>query len=293
MKPMSVTKRALFSFFAAATLTCRLSNAFNIVISGPGSLEVQLIAGKLAEATPGDVASIIVPADPRYLKKCRSLLYDDGSGDIQYAPDGPALVSTGDEIGDALEVADALLIVCEEQAMENSRIDLLLANAPLVKHVGLLSRHGGSLKNLENYLESKCDSARISCSIVRAGILKGGGPGEGGEDGRTEWGLAKYYDNTIFDLLQARTSMAFDKLTLGAKVTAGDPFPFRGGIIGISQSNQSFEPSDTTTARTLAAGALLAAVRRDNGVDVSLSSAKGKIPPTREDWDSLLDAASY
>jgi len=146
MKTMSKTIRVLFAFLATATLTGRFVNAFSFVITGAGSLEVQLIAGKLAEATPGDNAAIIVPADPRYLKKCRSLLYDNGSGVSRDAPAGPALVSTGDEIGDALDVADGLLIVCEEQAMENSRIDLLLANSPCIKHIGLLSRHGGSLK---------------------------------------------------------------------------------------------------------------------------------------------------
>jgi len=86
--------------------------------------------------------------------------------------------------------------------------------------------------------------------------------------------------------------MGFDKFTLGAKVTAGDPFSFRGGFLGRIASGQSFEPSDTDTGRTAAAAALLAAVRREAGVDVSLSTLKGEIPPSPEEWEAMFDAAA-
>mmetsp|Transcript_48530 Transcript_48530/g.94869 ORF Transcript_48530/g.94869 Transcript_48530/m.94869 type:complete len:297 (+) Transcript_48530:64-954(+) len=291
-KPGSVARRLLVACLATVATKGRLANAFSFVITGSGSLEVQLIAGKLAEATPGDTAAIIVPGEASYAKKCRSLLYDDGKGLSAEAPSGPALVSTGDDIGTALDSAEGLLVVCEEQPFADSRIDLILANSPRLAHVGLLSRHGGSLRKLEDSLKKKCDAKEISCSIVRAGILKGGGPGNGGEDGRTEWGLSKFYYNTIFDLLESRITMGFDKFTLGAKVTAGDPFSFRGGFLGRIASGQSFEPSDTDTGRTAAAAALLAAVRREAGVDVSLSTLKGEIPPSPEEWEAMFDAAA-
>jgi len=256
-------------------------DAFGIVIYGTGAQEMKLIVGKLAVKS-GDDCSIIFPSDDRLKLKSRNIMY--GRDHDAESAANPAFVSTGEEIGGALETADGLIITCDEKAgVEEKFLDTLLANSPKLQHICLLSQMGGRLCTTEDLLKTKCTLADIKLSIIRAGTLKGGGPG--GVDG-SEFGLSKYFDDTIFDLLEARNSMAFDKFSLGARVTAGDPFPAAAKLF----SSSSFEPSDTTTSRTVAAQALLTAIKRDDGIDISLSSEKGKTPPTPEEWVDLLSA---
>jgi len=254
--------------------------AFDLVIVGPGAQEVKLIAGKLAVKS-GDRCSIITPPDEKFIQKSRTLMY--GKDRDAESDAAPAFVSTGEEIGDALETAKGIIITCEKEAMEEKLLTTLLDNAPKVQHICLLSMMGGRLRTAEDLLKTKCSAADIQLSIIRAGTLKGGGPGnvEG-----SEFGLNKYFDATIFDLLEARNSMSFDKFTLGARVTAGDPFQAAASLF----SSSSFEPSDTTTSRTVAAQALLIAIKRDTGIDISLSSEKGNTPPTPEEWSDLLSS---
>jgi len=252
--------------------------AFNLVVVGPGAEEVKLIVGKLATKS-GDKCSIISQPDEKFKQKCRNLMYGKDADDAL-----PTFVSTGEEIGTALETANGIIITCDKSPMEEKLLNTLLDNAPVVKHICLLSMMGGRLRPSEESLRTKCsERADILLSIIRAGTLKGGGPGnvEG-----SEFGLSKYFDATIFDLLEARNSMAFDKFTLGAKVTPGDPFPAAATLF----SSSSFEPSDTTTSRTVAAQAILNAIKRDVAIDISLSSEKGNTPPTTEEWSNLLSA---
>jgi len=253
------------------------AEGFNLVLTGPGALEVNLIAGKLAERA-GDTCSIISPKDDKYIERCRALMY----GKEEQRPEGPRFVSTGEEIGDALEDAEGIIIACERDPMDNDTVDILLRNAPRVRHICLLTQMGNGLLSAEESLRGKCKDGDILLSVVRAGTLRGGGPG--GTEG-VEHGLNEYFDNTIKDFLEARSSMGFDKFTLGAKVTPGNPFSTPGRNPWMSSS---FEPSDTTTSRITAAQAMLAAIKKDNPVDISLSSEKGTVPLKQDEWDALL-----
>lgn len=256
-------------------------HAFNLVLVGPGALEVKLISAKMAESV-GDRCSIVSPPGEKFVQQCQRLMYGNGK-DVKY-PEGPKFVSTAADIGDALKAAQGIIITCEREGMGDSMVDTLLSNAPDVQHVCLLSCMGGRLRTAEESLQKKCASADVTLSIIRAGGLQGGGPGE--VEG-SQFGLSKYFDNTIIDLLEARTSMAFDKFTLGAKVSPGNPFPGPSrGLFGGASS--SFAPSDTTTGRTAAAQALLTAIKMDTAIDISLSSEKGEMPPTAEEWNTLL-----
>jgi hypothetical protein len=286
------------------------------VFAGTGGLEVQLIAAKLAIKS-GDTCSIIGPSDDNYVKKCMALMYgqkvaadnnnDDsanGKGDNNInAVEMPEFVSDGDDIGESLAKADNVILVCEDKAFDDNFIDILLSNAPKARHLALLSRQGGKLKLMENSVRNKCkqlstapdaeaEARDVAFSVVRAGILVGGGPGGDveGVQGGEEWGLSKHFYDTKFELSEAMNIMAMDKFTMGVKVTPGDPFKGPNFFSKVVSGN-SFEARDGDTSRTAAAQALLAAARRrgDNaGVDVSISTEKGTVPPTAKEWDALL-----
>ena len=282
---------ALFALLLAGT-AARIPApplAFHHVIAGTGAMEVQLIAAKLAVRS-GDTASIICAADDNFVRRSMISMYGVKKMDDKSEEEGcPQFVSDGDSIGKALAAADGIHIVCEDTGMDAKKVGTILSNAPNVRHVTVLSRMGGKLREFEDMMrqESRISDGSVALSVVRAGALKGGGPGDiEGE----EWGLSKNYYDSNFDLGDAMITMSSDRFTLGAKITKGDPFK-APNFFSMMKSKDSFEPSDTDTGRTAAAQALLSAVRRKIGVDVSLSTAKAKVPPTPEEWDALLEAA--
>ena len=293
-----------------------VADAFHHVFTGTGALEVQLIASKLA-IKGGDTCAIIGPSDEAYVKRCLRLMYgvkaaekmlgEDNDDDDSGAEKNDIslnmmlrFVSDGESIGEELQKADGIIIICEESPMDTKLADTLLSNASNVQHVALLSKMGGAFKSLEDNIRKKCQSMScddndenntVAFSVIRAGILKGGGPGHDVEaQGGEEWGLSKHYYDTKYELGDAMTTMAFDQFTLGAKVSQGDPFKQPNFFQKIA-SKSSFEPKEYDTGRTAAAQALISAVRNENGcgVDVTISSEKGLTPPTAKEWDKLLD----
>lgn len=276
--------------------------AFHHVFTGTGALEVQLIAAKLA-LKAGDTCTIIGQGGSSQMKKCIALMYGadaansyaEGGTEAEQQMPMPEFASDGDSTGLALSKADGIILVCEDQGVEDIFIDTLLNNSPKLKNLALLSTQGGKFKAMENSIRTKCEELgtspgqAIAFSVLRAGILVGGGPGGDVEKQvGEEWGLSKYYYDNKFDLTDAMTTMSMDKFTMGVKVTPGDPFKGPNFFSKIMASN-SFEPRDGDTGRVAAAHALLAAVRRPgDGVDVSISTAKGDKPLSFEEWDVLL-----
>jgi len=275
--------------------------AFHHVFTGTGALEVQLIAAKLALKV-GDTCTVIGQSDLGQRKKCIALMYGAAFAEI-YSNDGnveqtmpiPEFASDGESIGVALSKADGIIVVCEDQGVDDQFVDTLLSNSPKIEKFALLSRQGGKFKTMENSIRKKCEALattsgqNVACSILRAGNLVGGGPGGDVEkQGGEEFGLAKYFYDTKFELSDAMITMSMDKFTLGAKVVAGDPFKAPNFFSKMMSSN-SFEPRDGDTGRIAAAHALLAAVRKTgDGVDVSISTEKREKPLSFEEWDELL-----
>lgn len=274
--------------------------AFHHVFTGTGAIEVQLIAAKLA-LKAGDTCTIIGQNDSSQTKKCVALMYGAdtagryGKEDTEQQLPMPEFASDGNSTGLALSKADSIIIVCEDQGVEDRFIDTLLDNSPKLKKLVLLSTQGGKFRAMENSIRAKCEKlgtnpdSAVVFSVLRAGILVGGGPGGDIEkqDGE-EWGLSKYFYDNKFDLSDAMNTMSMDKFTMGVKITTGDPFKAPNFFSKMMASN-SFEPRDGDTGRVAAAHALLAAVRKPgDGVDVSISTAKGNRPLSFEEWDTLI-----
>jgi hypothetical protein len=273
--------------------------AFNIVVDGSSGagLEVQLIAGKLA-ARAGHVCHIMTATDEKSLRRNRALMYGQeatstASPDIDGRYAGPWFVSDPEDIGDALSNANGLILFSlEDKTMSESKVDIFLRNTPKFSHVSMQSQIGGVHGKLEEHLKAACRERNVECSSIRSGILKGGGPGDGGDaDHNVCRGLDKFYYSTLFELMLAQNTMAFDRFTLGVKVVAGDVYK-APNLFDKMSANQSFDPSDIDTGRTAAAAALLAVLERRKGVDISLSTAKGNVPPTTAEWDELLSSVS-
>ena len=281
------------------------------VILGTGALEVQLITAKLALQL-GHTCSLIGPTDSKYVTKCMKLMYgqDVGKSNLDKKNTNnnevadnddkerenekdqqPEFVSDGDSIGQALEKANDIIIVCEEKGIDDKYIKPLLdgVSPTIINHVAVLSRHGGKLKSMEDSIANQCQKSGIAYSILRAGSLIGGGSGRSLENGEKEWGLSKYFYDTNYDLSDAMSTMFRDKFIMGAKITSGDPFKSPNFFSKI-MSNNALEPREGDTGRSAAASALLAAVRSEDGVDVSISTEKGERPPSFEEWDILLQS---
>jgi len=269
------------------------------VFTGTGAIEVQLIAAKLA-LKAGDTCTIIGQSKPSQVKKSISLMYGAdvakryGDDEIKQQLPMPEFASDGNSTGLALSKADTIIIVCEDQGVEDRFIDTLLCNSPKLKKLALLSTQGSKFKVMEDSIRAKCNKlgtnpdAAVVFSVLRAGILVGGGPGGDVDKQGEEWGLSKYFYDNKFDISDAMNTMARDKFTMGVKVTAGDPFKSPNFFSKMMASN-SFEPRDGDTGRVAAAHALLAAVRKPgDGVDVSISTAKGDRPLSFQEWDELM-----
>jgi len=257
------------------------SQAFHLVIVGSGALEVQLMTAKLAHKQ-GDTATLVVGTDIN-TKTCQKMMY--GSEDLV---EGVSMVSSGSDIGEALDKVDGLVLICDvDRNMDWDVAETLLdnANADTLRHVALLSQMGGKSKQLEEKLRKRCqEDDQLCLSIIRAGILKGGGAGQ---DPETPFGLHKYWYDTLFELKTALLTMSFDKYTLGATVTEGDT-PCANFFQKMS-SGQSFDPAAYDTGRLAAAQALLTAVHQDKNLDVSIGTASAKEPPTMEEWKTMLN----
>ena len=52
----------------------------------------------------------------------------------------------------------------------------------------------------------------------------------------------------------------------------------------------SFDPRDDETSRIVACGAAIAALRHPTAVEMSVSAAKGEAPPTRGQWEAILNS---
>ena len=292
----------LVSHAASALVVVPPSNLF---VFGPGSLEVQLITAKLA-ARAGYGASVLQPKKWAAQCKANRLMYGCESVSFESDPSLAQLVASNSEIGGALGGADAAVLVAE--AGGSTGVATTIRNAPSLKRLVLLSAIGGSkgvggdqmlgegqkVLECEEEVKALTASAGVELSIVRVGVLKGGGPAGGGRKeytGPGDFGLdAKYYATLTsggYPTVRQRCTMTYDVSTLGASVSVGDGITPRNAFAR-AQAQGSTKGCADEASRINCAGALLACLRHPRPLELSLSSKEGTVPPTEEEWDEML-----
>mmetsp|Transcript_8247 Transcript_8247/g.14951 ORF Transcript_8247/g.14951 Transcript_8247/m.14951 type:complete len:337 (+) Transcript_8247:24-1034(+) len=269
-----------------------------LVVFGPGPSEMGLLVTKLA-ARAGIDSTYVCQAG----EENGSMIMMYGADDKK-PPEGEnsaSVVASGADIGAALSTTNCLALNCYSEMLQEARLNTALgACGGNLSRVVLLSQMGATLSNgggfmgllgggpgaTEKIVKKACDAKGVELSIVRAGALKGGGPGK--EELDTELGLSKIYYNSIFELQQAMVTMAHDKFTLGAYVVAGD-VPMANGLQQ-TMNKGSFEPKPNESNRIVVAGAMVAAMLADKPIDISVGCAKGEMPPSLQEWNDILAA---
>ena len=290
------------SLLFLAFLPCAFG--LSTVVYGPQSRELLLLTAKLA-AKEGIQASCICA--PGTEEGCRRLLYGNEYAEAGVDEEGKAKpISGGDGMSDALADATSIILVGTDNPVEASTLETFLkyTDSDKLKKLVLLSKMGvksggggffGGNKAEQASEQALAELAKkhsVDFSIVRTGILKGGGPGID-ESGNAvqQVGLDKAYYNTIFDVVEYKVAMAHDKFSLGAdavSVVKGDPNKMPNMMTQMG-TKTSFDPSPTDTNRIVAASAAVAALQEDIGpIEISVGTAAGKELPTSEEWKDLL-----
>ena len=284
-----------------------VSNALNTLIYGTGSLELRLLAAKFAARGENNYGAVYAGEDPRVVKQWRKLMYGQEYADGGVcAPNNARLLSSLDELGAGLSAADALLLVGDSEPLDDSTVELLFRNTAKLSRVVLISRMGvtrakppgpfglggddAKLKDSEAAIRAASEKLGVDLSIVRVGTLKGGGCGDDGGNAAKEGnvaGLSASFYDTLGDTSTYMVACAYDKFTLGAKVSAGDPFDLSNPIVRAGRGG-SFEPFDDETSRVCAAAAAVHALQHPKAVELTVSAAAARELPTEEEWAKLF-----
>lgn len=288
---------------AMATMGFGLVEAFGTsVVYGPAAKELVLLTSKIAAKEGHESFCITAPGQE---SKSRRLMYgapketkDDGENDDEESNDKilAQAISSGDDMQNALKKATTIFLVCYDNPIEGKALSTLIDNAgDDLSKVVMLSKIGATadggffgggskLLDSENTVRSLCKSNNLDLSIVRAGVLKGGGPGEPFE---LDYGLDKQYYYTLFELSEASCTMAHDRFTLGVDCTKGDTVEFPNPFTMMG-TKTSFDAYPYDTNRINAAMACVMAAKHDKPVEFSVGSTKAEATPSREEWAEIM-----
>ena len=281
------------TFLSIASLS--LVSGLSTVLYGPQERVMLLLTAKLA-AKQGLEAAAICESGAQQL--CRRFMYGAEYAEKNVDDKGKArLISDPGDIEDSLINANSILFIAYDNPIDEKSVNTLLDTAGeklskvvMLSKMGVTKAKGGffgggdsDLLMSEKYLRKVCNSKNIDLSIIRAGNLKGGGPGEDGND----FGLNEVYYNTLVDVVEASVTMAHDKFTLGADCTLGDTIEMPN-LFQVMGTKSSFDVYPYDTNRIVAAGGTVAATLKEGSIEFSVSTAKGNQPPTPEDWEDIL-----
>lgn len=153
----------------------------------------------------------------------------------------------------------------------------------------------GRYRTFEAAAARRAADAGAALTIVRAGTIKGGGPGPGEDrEGNSRGGpgrsncLSKYfYDSNPFkDLINF--DLLIDTDVLGVQIYPGDTAPLAGVRAVWAAKSGGQEPGDT--ARPALAQALTQALSQPNaeGADFAVATATSDTLPTQAEWNELF-----
>lgn len=232
-----------------------------------------------------------------------------------------------DAVENAIQTCEGVLIATDsDDAMKPGVIDTVvpLSEPTKIKRVVAMSRNGasgkpGSGKGMGPLVQASKDFSNpeiwagsdVFCKsykameekivqntaelgadycFVRAGTLKGGGPGapttaEGLRYPHASYGLsAKLYDLGIFQ----RWRMLFDMTCQGAKLVPGDAAE-GPGLFAVPVST-SFNAEKGDTGRHALAAAMVQALSQSKASnnDFAVVPEASRVPPTQGDWDDMF-----
>lgn len=270
-------------------------DAFSTVIYGPSQRELLFLTSKIAAREGIDASCICAPGTEGLARK---LMYGKDYSEKEIDEAGRAKpISTGDDMQESLKKANSLCLICYDQPIEVKALQVLLDAAGedlskivLLSKMGVSKAKGGffgggdsKLLESESAIRTLCESKNLDLSIVRAGILKGGGPGREGND----IGLDGCYYNTLIDVVEASVTMAHDKFALGVHASKGDTIELPNMLAQMG-SKSSFEPSPYDTNRAAATSAIVASLLYPEPIEFSVSTEKAEEPPSMEEWKGIL-----
>ena len=266
------------------------------IVYGSQSRELVLLTSKLAAREQVETYTICAPGTE---VGCRRLMYGAEYANAGIDEPGKAKpISDGGEMQACLQRATCLTLIGYDEPVEPATVNTLLNSAGadlgkivLISKMGVTKAKGGflgggkdaKLLEAETAIRRICASKQLSLSVVRVGVLKGGGPG----DAENDLGLSKSYYNSLIDSVEASVTMAHDKYTLGVECATGDPYELPN-IFSVLAQKSSFEPSPFETNRIVAASAAVAALLAKEPLEFSVSSAKGQRLSGMTEWLDIL-----
>lgn len=281
---------------ASCCLLVSSVQGLSTVVYGPQSRELLLLTSKLAARENVETYTVCAPGTEI---GCRRLMYGKEYADAAVDMEGNAKpISDGGDMQSALMKATCLTLIGYDEPVDGSAVSTLIESSGpdlckivLLSKIGVTQAKGGFLgggkdtKLLESEKDIRkiADDKNLKLSIVRAGTLKGGGPGVDDND----YGLSQMYYNSLIDSVEASVTMAHDRFTLGIDVVKGDPLELPN-MFTLMASKSSFDPSPVETNRIVVAGATVAALLAEEPIEFSVSAAKGMELPSMEQWSEAL-----
>jgi hypothetical protein len=285
---------------ALVLLTQEVDGLSTTFVYGPQSRELLLLTAKIAAKDGIDTSFVCAPGTE---SGCRNLMYGPAYAAAGKDDPGNAKpICQPEDMQRALERAECMILIGYDSPIDEKTINTFLEfsgdnlyKLVLLSKIGVSRAKGGflgggddvKLLECEKLLSRICKDRNLGFSIVRAGSLKGGGPGE--DNGNTSMALDKSYYNTILDIVESKTAEAHDKFTIGAECLMGDPLEIPSLITRMS-SKSSFEPMPGETNRIVAAAACVAASKFDTDIEVTVSSHKSRQVPTMEEFQTIFSS---
>lgn len=146
-------------------------------------------------------------------------------------------------------------------------------------------------ESLEKKIISKASRVGAEYTVVRAGTLKGGGPGaKTTADGSAYPHARLSLSESVYQTGPAGRNWRslFDTAVQGVSLTPGDTA--QGPGIKAVIASTSFEVQKGDTGRLAVATAMVQSLRQPNAAnkDFSIGTEYSRTPPTQEEWDDLF-----